>query len=132
MIPSIIDTVIFIENGKCAKVYALNMSVKVPSGMTESDLARPLIEIRDFFSNEIEFEMYTFGEETVVCPVKPREGIEELIKNELRMDVDVNVGDGVVYISANKRDAKRIIGQGGKRIRQLERRIGMRIEVTKS
>lgn len=132
MIPSIVDTVIFIENGQPAKVYSLNMSVKVPSGMTESDLARPLIEIRDFFSNEIEFEMYTFGEETVVCPVAPRAGIEEIIKKELRMDIDVNVGDGIVYISANKKDAKRIIGHGGKRIRQLERRIGMRIEVVKS
>ena len=66
MIPSIVDTVIFIENGQVAKVYSLNMSVKVPTGMTESDLSRPLVEIRDFFSGEVEYEMYTFGEETVV------------------------------------------------------------------
>ncbi len=129
MIPSIVDTVIFIENGEVAKVYSLNMCVKVPTGMTESDLARPLVEIRDFFSGEIEYEMYTFGEETVVVPLTPRKGIEDKIKKELRMNVDIKVKDGIVYIYANKKQIKKIIGRSGKRIRNLERRIGLPIEV---
>ena len=29
-------------------VYDLELKVKVPTGMTESDLARPVIEIRNF------------------------------------------------------------------------------------
>lgn len=131
MIPSIIDTVIFIEAGKIGKVYDLRMIVKVPSGMTEGDLARPLIEIKDFFTSEPEYEMYTYGEQTVVVPVLKRKGsIEDAIKRELHMDVSVKVEAGVATIYADKRDVKKIIGKGGKRVRQLEKRIGIPIEVS--
>jgi ATPase len=41
IIPSVIDTVIFVKDGKISKVYQLDLKVKVPSGMTEQDLARP-------------------------------------------------------------------------------------------
>jgi ATPase len=129
MIPSIVDTVVFIENGKIAKVYSLNMTVKVPSGMTESDLARPLVEIRDFFTGEVEYEMYSYGEETVVIPVTPKKGIEDKIRKELKMDIDIKMEDGVIYIYADRKQVKRILGRGGKRIRNLERRAGMPIEV---
>lgn len=130
MIPSIIDTVIFIEGGKIKKVFDLCMTVKVPSGMTESDLARPIIEIRDFFTKEPEYEMYTYGEQTVVMPVlKKSKNIEEQIKRELRMDVQVKVEGGVAKVFAPNKEIKKIIGKGGKRIRQLERKIGIPIEV---
>ncbi len=130
MIPSIIDTVIFIEDGKIAKIYSLKMSVKVPSGMTESDLARPIIEITDFFTDAPEYEVYTFGEETVVIPVTPKKGIESEIKNSLGMkNLKVEVRDGIAYVYADKKQVKKIIGKGGKRIRNLERSIGIPIEV---
>jgi len=70
MFPSIIDTVIFIENGKVSKVLELSMAVKVPTGMTEADLARPVVEVRDFETKELEFEIYSYGEQTVVIPIK--------------------------------------------------------------
>jgi hypothetical protein len=47
----------------------LTLTVKVPTGMTEADLARPLVEVRDFESGAVEYEIYTFGEENVVVPV---------------------------------------------------------------
>jgi len=71
MIPSIIDTVIFVQNGKIAQVLELRMTIKVPTGMTEADLIRPVIEVRDFESKQLQFEIYTYGEQTVVIPVKP-------------------------------------------------------------
>jgi ATPase len=130
MIPSIIDTVIFIQAGKIAKVYDLCMTVKVPSGMTEGDLARPIIEIRDFFNKEPEYEMYTYGEQTVVMPVlRKSKNIEEMIKRELRMDVSVKIESGIAKVFAENREIKKIIGKGGKRIRQLEKKIGIPIEV---
>ncbi|MEM4616988.1 MAG: PINc/VapC family ATPase, partial [Archaeoglobaceae archaeon] len=49
VIPQVVDTVIFIEAGKIAKVYELDFTVKVPSGMFGADLARPVIEVKDFF-----------------------------------------------------------------------------------
>ncbi|MEM3103036.1 MAG: HAD-IA family hydrolase, partial [Candidatus Caldarchaeum sp.] len=69
MIPHIIDTVVFLEAGRVAKVYTLSLVVRVPTGMTESDLARPLVEVRDFLNDRLEYEIYTYGEENVIIPV---------------------------------------------------------------
>ena len=70
MIPHIIDTVIFIHGGKIEKIYELNLTVKVPAGMVEQDLARPVVEIKDFFSKETEYEIYSYGEENIIIPLK--------------------------------------------------------------
>jgi len=51
VIPQVVDTVIFIDKGQIAKVYTLDMVVKVPTGMKEEDLARPVIEVRDIQAN---------------------------------------------------------------------------------
>jgi ATPase len=53
MVPHILDTIIFVREGSIKKVYELTLTVKVPSGMTEADLARPLVEVRDFESGVI-------------------------------------------------------------------------------
>jgi ATPase len=45
------------------------MTVKVPHGMTESDVSRPVIQVREFESGVVEYELYSFGEEVVVIPV---------------------------------------------------------------
>ena len=70
IVPQIIDTVILIQNGAIRKVYETSASVKVPYGMRERDLARPVIEIRDFETGANEYEIYKFGEETVIIPIK--------------------------------------------------------------
>lgn len=70
MVPQIIDTVVLIQSGTIRKVYELAASVKVPYGMRERDLARPVIEIRDFETGANEYEIYKFGEETVIIPIK--------------------------------------------------------------
>ncbi len=46
MIPSVLDTLLFIDKGVVAQILTLKMSVKVPSGMVEADLARPVIEVK--------------------------------------------------------------------------------------
>ena len=70
MIPSIVDTVIFIKNGYVDKVYEVRIAVKLPTGLREAELSRPVVEVRDFLTGELEYEIYTFGEQTVVVPVK--------------------------------------------------------------
>jgi len=69
MIPSVVDTVIFIEDGRIGHIYEMQMSVKVPDGMKEADLARPVIQVKDFINKEVKFEIYTYGEQTVVMPL---------------------------------------------------------------
>ncbi|MFH1257360.1 MAG: ATPase, T2SS/T4P/T4SS family, partial [Candidatus Micrarchaeota archaeon] len=73
LIPQVLDTILFIEKGKIAKVFDLVFTMKVPSGMFEQDLSRPVIEVRDFHTKQPEYEIYKFGEETVVFPLRKRE-----------------------------------------------------------
>jgi ATPase len=71
-IPSTVDTVVQIEDGRVAKISALSLKVKLPTGMggTQRDLARPVVEVRDFERGYLEYEMFTFGGEKVVVPVR--------------------------------------------------------------
>ncbi len=70
LLPQIVDTILFTEGGEITQVLSLEMTVKVPAGMTESDLARPVIVVRDYESKIAEYEIYTFGEQTVMIPLK--------------------------------------------------------------
>jgi len=79
MIPSIIDTVIFIRDGTVKKIYGIRMGVKVPTGMREKDLARPVVDIFDFDTDNLEYEIYSYGDSTVVMPI-------EKIKNNSRQE----------------------------------------------
>jgi predicted PilT family ATPase len=50
----------------------MSLKVKLPTGMggTQRDLARPVVEVRDFERGILEYEMFTFGGEKVVVPVR--------------------------------------------------------------
>ncbi len=69
LISRVLDTIIFIEEGEIRKVYAISTTVKIPTGMVQADLARPVIEVRDFETNRLEYEVYSYGEEVVVIPL---------------------------------------------------------------
>lgn len=71
-VPSTVDTVVHIEDGRVSKVSSLSLKVKLPTGMggTQRDLARPVVEVRDFERGILEFEMFSFGGEKVVVPVR--------------------------------------------------------------
>ena len=71
-VPSTVDTVVHIEDGRVAKVSSLSLKVKLPTGMSSSqrDLARPVVEVRDFEHGVLEYEMFSFGGEKVVVPVR--------------------------------------------------------------
>lgn len=71
-VPSTVDTVVHIEDGKVAKVSAMSLKVKLPTGMggSQRDLARPVVEVREFEHGVLEYEMFTFGGEKVVVPVR--------------------------------------------------------------
>jgi len=140
MIPQIVDTVLFIKAGKVAKVLTLEYLVKVPSGMKEEDLARPVIEVRDFETGELEYEIYTYGEQVSVVPVKREKApalklAEKRLKQEIKKflpdvytEVEI-VSPHRAVIYADEFDIPSIIGKKGKRITELEKKIGIGIEV---
>ena len=72
MLPSIIDTIIFIEGGDILSVLVIKMTVKVPSGLRDRDLARPVVEVRDYKTRQLEFEIYSFGQDIVINPIRPK------------------------------------------------------------
>lgn len=145
MVPHILDTIIFVRDGSIKKVYELTLTVKVPSGMTEADLARPLVEVRDFESGAIEYEIYTFGDENVVVPVSKlakgggqiESGVHKLAQSKI-MDIvrrfdpsaEVNViSDNKVRVRVSKEAAPRVIGKGGSTVSELEEMLGVKIDV---
>lgn len=139
VIPQVIDTVIFIKNGAVEKVLNLQMTVKVPSGMTEADLARPVVVVNDFETGMQEFELYTYGEQTVVIPVKgdsktpsqklAQESIERFFsKFSKKIEVEV-ISDNKCVVYAPEGQISKIIGPKGKNISEIESQLGMSIDV---
>ena len=144
MIPHIIDTIIFVKSGSIQKVYDVSLTVKVPTGMQEADLARPLVEVRDFNTGEIQYEIYTFGEENVVVPtaelnkkIKPDATIRKLAESKIRdvirrfdSDAEINIlSENRVQIKVTKEVVPLIIGRGGSTVSELEKMLGIKIDV---
>ena len=140
IIPSILDTVVFVKDGEITKVYELEFKVIVPSGMVEQDLARPVIEICDFESGELEYEIYTFGEENVIMPVSKKNqkhGIELLAEKKIidtirRFDPNPSVeflSESSIRVFVSKESIPSIIGRNGSTIKELENELSLHIDV---
>ena len=144
IIPQVIDTVIFIDSGyiKESDVITLNMEVKVPYGLTDRDLARPVVEIRNF-KGELLYEIYTFGDQTVVIPVKKKKSPEiKSIIRELSKEIIalipgsqfeiLSVGRNKYQLYLDRLDIPIILGKKGKTIRDLEEKFGIKIDLLES
>ena len=150
VIPSIVDTSIYIENGKVTSVYETKMTVKVPTGMKEADLARPVIEVRDFETGELKNEIYTYGEQTIVMDIdlvngsqdgeRQKSSVEKIAEKEIlrkvrkllpkkaKVDVEVTSPERAnIYIP--EEFIPKIIGKNGKRIAEIEESIGISLGV---
>jgi ATPase len=140
IIPNVLDTVVFVKDGEIQMVYDLELKVKVPTGMTESDLARPVIEIRNFEDDVLEHEIYTFGEENVIVPVGKKVdkiGIQKLAEDKIketfrRYDPNAEVeilSDNRVKVMVNEQNIASIIGRGGSNINEIEKLLKVHIDV---
>lgn len=141
MIPHIIDTIIFIQYGEVRNLYTLNLTVKVPTGMVEADLARPVVEVRDFEKGGLEYEIYTFGEENVIIPVKEAKATvtaaqklaEERIMQEIRkFDPDAQVSlvsSNRALVRVDNEVVPILIGKKGVTVTKLEEKLGVKIDV---
>ncbi len=140
VIPQIVDTIIHISGGQIQQVLTLNYVVKVPSGMHEEDLARPVIEVRNLEEEKLLYEIYSFGEQIVVVPVGEEDkgiyrlasmGLEEEMRKlfpGLRVKARV-VGDNRAIIYVPPAAIASIIGKRGKRIADLEEMLGISLDV---
>ncbi|ELZ01913.1 ATPase [Natrialba chahannaoensis JCM 10990] len=145
MIPQVVDTVVYIEAGEVNTVYDVRTEVKVPAGLTEEDLARPVIQVTNFETGEPEYEIYTFNRQVVTVPLKEEEGgpgsesgvdriakqeIEREIRSVARGYVDVQLkGQNTATVYVEDDDISSVIGKGGGRITDIENRLGIDIDV---
>lgn len=150
IITSVVDTSIYIEDGDIKEVFETKMTVKVPSGMKEADLARPVIEIRDFETGELKNEIYTYGEQTIVMdldlvnnssinPTTAKSAVDRLAEQQIlrkikRLIPKSKVGVEVISperanIYINEKYIPKIIGKNGKRIAEIEKDIGISLGV---
>lgn len=141
IIPHVIDTVVFIKNGGIGQVLAIQMIVKVPSGMTEADLARPVITVNDFETNKPVAEIYSYGEETVVVPVTETatemtgakklaaEAIQKTMQkftDQMKIEMP-SEHKAIVYVP--KHYIAGIIGKEGKNVTRLEEKLGIGLDI---
>ena len=143
VIPQVVDTIIFIDRGSIETVYDLIFTVKVPSGMQEADLARPVILVKELESGRPEYEIYTYGEQVVVMPVgetkrKPPRAAMKLAAKEIQKEIGKYVRGYVevemqsedrVLVRVKEKDIAGLIGKAGKTIEQIERDLGLHIDV---
>jgi ATPase len=131
VIPQIVDTVIFIANGSVEKVYLLEHTIKVPTGMTEKDLTRLVIEVKDFFNKNLEYEIYKFGEETVVIPVrkikkqdKETQKLSSLFSSFFSRNVNVERKNEGFVVYLTKDEIQRFFKSFRKRFERLKKKFG--------
>ena len=139
LISQVIDTVIFVRDGAIKTVYTLNLTVRVPNGMNDADLARPVVEVIDFETGRMLYEIYTYGEQTVVIPVTDREvsTINKLAEERLRELLKKHIPNPRLEIVSPTRAILRVdedeipyvIGKEGKNIKELEKMAGISLSV---
>ena len=142
MIPQVVDTVVYIEDGRVDTVYDVTTEVKVPEGLTAEDLARPVIQVADFETGTPEYEIYTFNRQVITVPIgdtgTEESGVDRLARQEVereiksiargRVEVELQGGNtAVVYVDDD--DISSVIGKGGGRISDVEDRLGIDIDV---
>ncbi len=150
IIPQVIDTVIYIDKWVIQEIFTLQLTVKVPEGMESQDLARPVIVITSFLTKQVEYEIYTFGEQIVVMPLtgdKNGEGkitskgktvISEYAKHTINTKLQqIMPCDFIIKIKGSASldlyipefFKGRVIGKSGASINELERNLKLKINV---
>ncbi|ABP96065.1 MULTISPECIES: PINc/VapC family ATPase [Metallosphaera] len=133
-VPGILDTVLFINKGTVEKVYSLEMTVKVPEGLREADLARPVVQIKDFLNDRVEYEIYVFGEQTMIVPVG-RLNLNTLENRITRAisgvipDAKVKKENGEYVVEIPREGISSFNRKINTKLRKLEKKHGIRIRV---
>ncbi|MCD6369821.1 MAG: Flp pilus assembly complex ATPase component TadA [Thermoproteales archaeon] len=140
MIPSIIDTVIFIHKGRVEKVYELETVVKIPHGLREAELARPVVLIKDFLTSQPEYEIYVFGERTFVVPVKRTPSAREIRARTLidrtmskyipQGEYEIQAGrNGEIMVLIEPEYLNSLSTKIFKRLKRIAKKLGMDVEI---
>ncbi|KUG20459.1 hypothetical protein ASZ90_009803 [hydrocarbon metagenome] len=151
VLPQVISTVIFVSKGEITKVFDVDLTMKVPAGMSSEMHLRPVISVRNHSTQEVEIEIFRYDGETLVMPIQkpepeepapapaPEENVawklaEKEIQREIGRYTDgqvevriVSDNKAVVYI--DDRDVPAAIGKGGKNVAAIVNKLGIGIDI---
>jgi len=108
--------------------------------MNEADLARPVVQIKDLEDEKPVYEIYTYGEETVVIPIEEEgelSGAQRDLQKQLEHELAGTaknpeiefISDDHIRLMVDENQIPNIIGQGGENIDKLEEEVGLDITV---
>ncbi len=142
LIPQVIDTILFVKDGQISKYLSITHTVKVPRGMVQEDLSRPVIQVKDALTREDLYEIYSFGEQIVVIPIEEMEEtppMDQGTVNRVKERISAYLGsDQVTVTQKGKRRVKvsipesmrpKLLGRKGSNIGELEKSLGVSIDV---
>jgi ATPase len=135
ILPSIVDTLIFMDKGRVASVHTLEVVVKVPSGLKRADLARPTVVVKNFLTDTPEYELYVFGERVFFVPVKPSEerfeetGVFKRILSKHLSDFSVELTGNRLVVYVNPDEMRSYLKKAQNKVLKLARHAGLSVEV---
>jgi ATPase len=143
MIPQVVDTVLFVEAGAIDQVLELEFTVKVPEGMTDADLARPVVVVKDVRAGgRPVFELYTYGEQVVVMPLDAMGGgrsdpasalaerqLQSMLRRYVQGPMEVRVRGNRATVRVEESEVPQLIGRGGRTVQMLENKLGIGLQI---
>ncbi|GBC70230.1 hypothetical protein HRbin01_01940 [archaeon HR01] len=136
ILPSIVDTLIFMDKGRVASIHTLEIVVKVPTGLKRADLARPTVVVKDFLNETPVYELYVFGERVFFVPVKPSEDhadetavFRKIISKHLT-DFSVELSGDTLYVKLRPSDMRTYFKKCQNKVLKIARQSGLSVEVS--
>ena len=156
VLPQIVNTIIFVDEGEILKVYDVEFTIKVPEGMAGETHLRPVTIVRNYETGDLAFEIFKYEGETIVISAPSQQAMAEpslKVKEEVKEEensgwkitereiqreigrysdgtVDVRMlsdTKAVVYI--DDKDVPAAIGKGGKNIAAIVNKVGIGIDI---
>ena len=143
ILAQILTTVIHVEKGKIGEVLQLAMTVKAPSGM-QSDLARPVIQVKRYPDGKVLNEIFSFGEQICIVDADGQAAGDEMspmqllaaaqLKDRLSEDYGIRIhhvkfSGGSVEVYPDESAIGVLVGQGGSTVKALEEQYEVKFSI---
>ncbi|MEM1945587.1 MAG: ATPase, T2SS/T4P/T4SS family [Candidatus Caldarchaeum sp.] len=135
ILPSIVDTLIFMDKGRVASIHTLEVVVKVPSGLKRADLARPTVVVKDFLNDTPVYELYVFGERVFFVPVKQQDehadeaALFKRVLGKQLSDFSVEIIGDRLVIGIRPSDMRTYFKKCQNRVLKMAKHAGLTVEV---
>ncbi|CCJ35181.1 ATPase [Methanoculleus bourgensis MS2] len=159
VLPQIINTIIYVVKGEIAKIYDLELTIKVPAGMPGDAYARPVIVVREHSRREPEIEIFRYEGETLVMPLarsaeepvapasaapvgapaEPEENVSwKVAEKEVQREIGrytsgpvevCIINDNKAVVYIEDKDVPAAIGKGGKNVSAIVNKLGIGIDI---